>query len=203
MEQSLEIQEIESLEKRLAEIETLTIPERGKETKSVISESYRLARRSVIEAYYAGCLLRSVKADLEHGNFRQWLDNNGINRETARRFMKLADLQMTQIVSFDTVSAALKALKPNPHLKHLSAYREHEAAYQESVRGWARESWHLGESLTKVVELGGEHELNEFIKENDNLDRDLAVAARDIYERHSLEGITELPIEELEALVVL
>ena len=99
MEQSLEIQEIESLEKRLAKIEALTIPERGEQAKSVLSESYKLAQRSVIEAYYAGCLLRSVKADLEHGNFRQWLENNGINRETARRFMKLADLQMTQCPS--------------------------------------------------------------------------------------------------------
>ena len=104
------------LEQKLAEIEALSIPEKGKEIKSLISESYRLAQRSVIEAYYAGCLLRSVKSDLEHGNFRVWLKNNGINRETARRFMKLADFQMTQIVSFTTVDAALKSL-PKPAAK--------------------------------------------------------------------------------------
>ena len=197
MKQSLEIQEIESLEKRLAEIEALTILEKGKEAKSVISESYRLARRSVIEAYYAGCLLRSVKADLEHGNFRQWLKNNNINREIARRFMKLADLQMTQLVSFDTVSAALKALKPDPLTKVL----KHHLACQEYLRSQVAEAWHLGKALTKGVDTEGQRALDAFIKGSD-IDHNLAVASRDLYERHSLEGLATLPFEELEGLLV-
>ena len=106
-------QETENLERRLFELETLTLPEKAEEAKAVISEARGFARRSVIEAYYAGKILASAKAELAHGNFRQWLENNGINRETARRFMKLAELQRTQIMSFDTISAALKSL-PKP-----------------------------------------------------------------------------------------
>ena len=101
------------LEQRLAEIEALTLPEKGKEIKSVISESYRLARRSVLEAYYAGCLLRSVKSDLEHGNFGVWLENNGIKHDTAARFMRLAEREISDIQKFDTIAAALKSL-PKP-----------------------------------------------------------------------------------------
>ena len=113
MEQLTLDREIESLEERLAEIDTLTIPQKGAEIKSVIPESFRLARRSVIEAYYAGRLLQSVKSDLGHGNFHIWLKNNAINRETSRRFMRLADSEMTQVMSFDSVDAALKAI-PKP-----------------------------------------------------------------------------------------
>ena len=105
--------ETENLERRLFELETFTLPEKAEEAKAVISEARGFARRSVIEAYYAGKILASAKAELKHGNFRQWLENNGINRETARRFMRLADLEMTQIVSFDTMDAALKFL-PKP-----------------------------------------------------------------------------------------
>ena len=105
--------ETENLERRLFELETLTLPEKAEEAKAVISEARGFARRSVIEAYYAGKILASAKAELAHGNFRQWLENNGINRETARRFMKLADLKIANIVSFDTIDAALKSL-PKP-----------------------------------------------------------------------------------------
>ena len=112
-------QETEALESRLSELETLTLPEKTEEAKAVISEAYRLARRSVTEAYYAGKILVSVKAELKHGNFRQWLENNGINRETARRFMRLADLEMTQVVSFNSVDAALKSL-PRPQRAEIS-----------------------------------------------------------------------------------
>ena len=105
--------ETENLERRLFELETLTLPEKAEEAKAVISEARGFARRSVIEAYYGGKILASAKAELKHGNFRQWLENNGINRETARRFMKLADLKIANIVSSDTIDAALKSL-PKP-----------------------------------------------------------------------------------------
>ena len=106
-------QETENLESRLLELKTLTLPEKAEEAKTVISEAYRFARRSVIEAYYAGRLLRSVKSDLEHGNFRQWLENNGIKPRTAQHFMKLAQLEIRKVCGFDSVDAALKSL-PKP-----------------------------------------------------------------------------------------
>lgn len=51
-----------------------------------------------------------------------------------------------------------------------------------------------------MAELEGEPALDEFIRENDNLGRGLAVASRNIYEHHSLEEITKLLVEELETL---
>ena len=62
-------QETEALESRLSELETLSLLEKTEEAKVVISEAYRLARRSVTEAYYAGKILVSIKTELEHGEF--------------------------------------------------------------------------------------------------------------------------------------
>ena len=106
-------QETEALESRLSELETLTLPEKTEEAKAVISEAYRLARRSVTEAYYAGKILVSIKTELEHGEFGPWLERNGIKHDTAARFMKLAGREISDIQKFDTISAALKSL-PKP-----------------------------------------------------------------------------------------
>ena len=106
-------QETEALESRLSELETLTLPEKTEEVKVVISEAYRLARRSVTEAYYAGKILVSIKTELEHGEFGPWLERNGIKHDTAARFMKLAGREISDIQKLDTISAALKSL-PKP-----------------------------------------------------------------------------------------
>lgn len=94
------------------------------------------------------------------------------------------------------MSTALESLKPDP----MEVFKKHHLAYQENLCGWVRESWYLGRALTKQIYLRGERALDAFLKEN-NMDRNLVVTSRDIYERHSLEGISELPVEELEALV--
>ena len=104
--------ETENLERRLFELETLTLPEKAEEAKAVISEAYRLARRSVTEAYYAGKILVSIKTELEHGEFGPWLERNGIKHDTAARFMKLAGREISDIQKFDSVNEALKAIKP-------------------------------------------------------------------------------------------
>ena len=105
-------QETEALESRLSELETLTLPEKTEEAKVVISEAYRLARRSVTEAYYAGKILVSIKTELEHGEFGPWLERNGIKHDTAARLMKLAGREISDIQKFDSVNEALKAIKP-------------------------------------------------------------------------------------------
>ena len=197
MEQSLEIQEIESLEKRLAEIEALTIPERGKEAKSVISESYRLARRSVIEAYYAGCLLRSVKADLEHGNFRQWLENNGIRARTAQHYMKLATFEIRKVCVFDSVDSALKSLpKPDPLAEEMKKALKHLHNVREYQREQIRHLWKKGEILDNFQEEHGESELKKL-----SIPKEAAIRALNIYNTMSFEAIDELTLEENEKIL--
>ena len=99
------------------------------------------------------------------------------------------------------MSVALKALKPDPIAGQKEKAIKHHLPKEKALRDRVKAPRRAGKCLTKGVELEGERAIDEFIKES-NMDRSLIVAARDIYERHSLEGITELPIEELEALVL-
>ena len=191
MEQSLEIQ--------AREIQDLPLAEKQEKALEAISKFASLARRTVEQGWLAGKYLTAVKAELGHRNWLPWLRDNGIEPRTAQRFMKLATVEIRQIVAFDSMSVALESLKPDPLAEQKEAAIKHHLAYQENLRGWARESWRLGECLTKQAELGDESALDAFAKET-NMDRSLVVAARNIYERHSLEGINELTHEELEAL---
>ena len=181
MEQSLEI--------RAREIQDLSLTEKQEKALGAISEFNLLARRTVKQGWLAGKYLTAIKSELGHRNWLPWLRDNGIEPRTAQRFMKLATVEIRQIVAFDSMSAALESLKPGPLAK-----------LEELARERAEHAWKAGRAMTKIVELTSERELREFLKEND-IGRGEATAYRDIYERHSLEGITELPVEDLEALV--
>ena len=193
MEQSLEIQ--------AREIQNLPLAEKQEKALDAVSEFASLTRRTVEQGWLAGTFLKAIKSELGHRNWLPWLRDNGIKPRTAQRFMKLATVEIREIVAFDSMAAALEALKPDPLTKQKEAVIKHHLAFEEILPGAAREFWRLGESLTKGVELGGERAIDTVIKEN-SMPRSLIVAARDIYERHSLEGINELPIEELRALVL-
>ena len=79
-----------------------------------VGQAQQLARRTVEAAWEAGQALRAVKEATPHGEWLPWLEAEQIARETARRFMRLADVQITQVGEFDSVDAALKALSPAP-----------------------------------------------------------------------------------------
>ena len=82
--------------------------------KGAIGERwYSFQRRTLADAWDIGRGLRSVKDEMQHGEFRPYLAEIAMNRETARRFMALAETyEMTQLVSFASVDDALKALPP-------------------------------------------------------------------------------------------
>ena len=64
-----------------------------------------------------GCGLRSIKNEMPHGEWLPFLDDIGMKPDTARRFMRLAEYQIAQLVLFGSVDAALKALlkkRPRP-----------------------------------------------------------------------------------------
>ena len=75
-----------------------------------------LARRTVQKAWEIGTDLREAKDLLNHGEWMPWLEARGIHHEMARRFIKLrSGYQIPQLVEFESVSDALKALpKPEP-----------------------------------------------------------------------------------------
>lgn len=81
------------------------------------AEARSLARRSVESAWHAGQLLGEIKARLPHGDWMQWLTDEGVSESTARRIRKLASLPRHTLSDFDSVSAALKAL-PAPEIGH-------------------------------------------------------------------------------------
>ena len=83
--------------------------------KQKVSEHFAdfktLLRRSVSAAWFVGEALNEIKARVHHGAWRLFLEAEGVNRETARNFMRLArEVEMTKVMSFGSVDAALKSI---------------------------------------------------------------------------------------------
>ena len=75
------------------------------------AEYITLGRQTVHAAWLAGEALCAVKAELPHGSFRLYLENQGVNRTTAGNLMRLArEIQMAKLLSFGSVDAALKSI---------------------------------------------------------------------------------------------
>lgn len=77
------------------------------------SEALNLSRRSVEQAHDAGTVLVEIKAEMKHGEWLPWLESEGVEQRTASRLMKLASVEIGQIVRFDTVQAALEYHRAN------------------------------------------------------------------------------------------
>ena len=70
-------------------------------------------RRTLVDGWEIGRGLRAVRDEMNHGEWGPWLEDIGMNRKTAFRLMKLGDAyEMSQIETFGTMDAALKALPP-------------------------------------------------------------------------------------------
>lgn len=69
------------------------------------------ARRTVEEAWLAGDALMRIKEQLPHGGWRSGLEERGITKSTAHRFISLRKKypEMSQLGTFSSVSAALTA----------------------------------------------------------------------------------------------
>ena len=73
-----------------------------------------LFRRTVRAAWYAGQMLNAYKQHVDYGEWGKWLDDNGIHKDLASRYMRLgAAYTSDQINAFGTIDAAIKAL-PKP-----------------------------------------------------------------------------------------
>ena len=69
---------------------------------------YTFQRRTLAEAWDIGRGLWAIKGEMIHGEWLPYITEIGINRETARRFMLLADSypDITQLVEFASVDEA-------------------------------------------------------------------------------------------------
>ena len=80
------------------------------------AEAQRLGRLAVGEAWNAGKDLVEIKSTIAHGQWLDWLEVEGVAHSTAKRLMRLAEIQKDQIGLFETIDAALKAI-PAPEPK--------------------------------------------------------------------------------------
>ena len=74
------------------------------------AKAHHFGRTAVEWAWKCGRAFTRLKAELGHGNWIPWLEEHGIAATTAKRWMKLS--QIDQIGRFDTIEAALKSLNP-------------------------------------------------------------------------------------------
>jgi len=84
------------------------------------------ARRTVEEAWLAGDALMRIKEQLPHGGWRSGLEERGITKSTAHRFISLRKKypEMSQLGTFSSVSAALTAKSRNSELETQSSNTE-------------------------------------------------------------------------------
>ncbi|MCY3899289.1 MAG: hypothetical protein OXF86_11985 [Caldilineaceae bacterium] len=84
------------------------------------------ARRTVEEAWLAGDALMRIREQLPHGGWRSGLEERGITKSTAHRFISLRKKypEMSQVGTFSSVSAALTAKSRNPELETQSSNSE-------------------------------------------------------------------------------
>ena len=75
------------------------------------AEANNLSRRTLDASCLAGRDLAQIKERVPHGQWMSWLEVEGIGKDTARRLLLLAELEIAQIPQFDTMTAALSSIK--------------------------------------------------------------------------------------------
>ena len=77
------------------------------------------ARRTVEEAWLAGDALMRIRDQLPHGGWRAGLEERGITKSTAHRFISLRKKypEMSHLGTFSSVSAALTAKSRTPEIE--------------------------------------------------------------------------------------
>ena len=98
----------------LADIETASLDQIGERLDREWSSARRFGRMAIESAYRAGKCLVAAKSKVRHGEWLPWLADRDMPERAARRLMRLAELDIGQIVRFDTVSAALESLSAPP-----------------------------------------------------------------------------------------
>lgn len=73
----------------------------------------RCSQQAIEHAWHAGAGLAQVKKRLPHGRWYDWLEANGIGRETARQWMRFAaEVEIASGLRFTSITEALRSLPP-------------------------------------------------------------------------------------------
>ena len=100
--------------------------------RSALGESMHLARRSVESAWCAGRFLTCARKNAKHGTWRKWLDDQGIDKNMAARVMQIfSEYEMSQLGTFETVTAALRAIPRQHHIEEKTSDPEVKITIQE------------------------------------------------------------------------
>ena len=126
----------------------------------------QLARRTVEEAWLAGDALLRIKDQLPHGAWRTSLEERGIPKSTAHRFITLRKRypEMSQLGTYKSVQAALTDSRKSGVTERAAPAKEKiETAYLVSADDlW---DWERGEATALAPRLLGADELQE-VSEN-------------------------------------
>ena len=126
----------------------------------------QLARRTVEEAWLAGDVLLRIKKQLPHGGWRTSLEERGISKSTAHRFIQLRKKypEMSQVGTFRSVQAALTDSKKSGETERAAPAKEKiTPAYLVSADDlW---DWERGEETPLARRLLDAEELQEFSTE--------------------------------------
>ena len=96
----------------------------------------QLARRTVEEAWLAGDALMRIKEQVPHGGWRAGLEERGISKSTAHRFITLRKRypEMSQVGTFRSVQAALTDSKKSSEVESAApSKRQHNPAHPVST----------------------------------------------------------------------
>ena len=90
--------------KSLADLET--------EFRVSYAEVQKLGRMTVGWAWTAGVALTEIKAQLEHGQWLDWLVREKVKPRTAQVYLQIATIEKRSLCAFETIDSALKSLPP-------------------------------------------------------------------------------------------
>ena len=114
----------------------------------------QLARRTVEEAWLAGDALLRIKDQLPHGAWRTSLEERGISKSTAHRFITLRKRypEMSQLGTYKSVQAALTDSRKSGETERAAPAKEKiETAYLVSADDlW---DWERGEATALAPRL--------------------------------------------------
>ena len=189
--------EQQSLEIQAREIQNLPLVEKQEKALEAISGFASLARRTVQQGWMAGKYLTAVKTELPPGEFRRWLEENGISKSTAYRFIQVARIRVSQVGTLNTITAALKSLELDEKDKEL---RDQYEQFIVTAREQLAAQWRLGEALSKLEELGSEPNQARFLKRHPELTKETALESLHIY--NTIKDVRKLSTDEVLDLVI-
>ena len=119
-------------------------------------EAHRLGRLTVEEAWLCGRDLAKLRDKLHNrrqGGFALWLEEHGLSRATAYRWIKLGALPVSQLETLTSVDEALKSLPPPPREPVNQGEAAHRSAERKTKR--EREQDEQASHLRNMEELAG------------------------------------------------